>query len=102
MYEGTTMTGGKVLMTPLKLGKSAIGPIQSDGSFQLRTLKPGDGAVPGEYRATVVADVQREGKEVHLTCMAPQGLSFTVDKGAENHFKINVSEAEGWKTIADD
>ena len=33
--------------------KGASSLIAEDGSFSLRTLKPGDGALPGDYRVTV-------------------------------------------------
>lgn len=32
---------------------TASGEIQRDGSFVLTTVNPGDGAVPGEYRAVI-------------------------------------------------
>ena len=42
-----------MIFTSDKLGKSARGTIQPDGSFQLGTLKENDGVVPGEYVVTL-------------------------------------------------
>jgi hypothetical protein len=33
-----------------KIVKSATGDIQSDGTYELMTVKPGDGAIPGKYK----------------------------------------------------
>ena len=49
-FEGSPMTGGTVLLIPVAGGKSAIGEILEDGRFQLTTLQPYDGAVPGNRR----------------------------------------------------
>jgi hypothetical protein len=36
--------------------------IQPDGSFRLTTLESGDGALPGEYRVTVIAYAPHPGE----------------------------------------
>lgn len=43
----------EVIFTSDKLGKSARGTIQPDGSFQLGTVKENDGVMPGEYVVTL-------------------------------------------------
>jgi len=43
----------EVIFSSEKLGKSARGTIQKDGSFQLGTVKENDGVVPGEYVVTL-------------------------------------------------
>ncbi len=47
------LAGFEVIFTSEKLGKSARGTIQKDGSFQLGTVKDNDGAPPGEYVVTL-------------------------------------------------
>jgi hypothetical protein len=47
------LAGFEVIFTSEKLGKSARGTIQKDGSFQLGTVKDNDGALPGEYVVTL-------------------------------------------------
>jgi hypothetical protein len=54
--DGTPLPGGWVSFRALDADKkvSARGPIQSDGTFELTTYKPGDGAVEGQHQALVV------------------------------------------------
>jgi hypothetical protein len=53
-YKGQTVTKGIVRFEPDGgFGRMATGQLQSDGTFELTTLKPGDGVVAGEHRVTV-------------------------------------------------
>jgi hypothetical protein len=52
-YKGQPVTKGVVRFEPDGFGRMATGQIQSDGTFELTTLKPGDGVVPGEHRVTI-------------------------------------------------
>lgn len=49
--DGAPVTGGSITFSPVSKsatsGKSAIGSIQSDGTFTLTTYKPNDGAAVG-------------------------------------------------------
>jgi hypothetical protein len=47
------LAGFEVIFTSEKLGKSARGTIQKDGTFQLGTVKDNDGAPPGTYVVTL-------------------------------------------------
>jgi hypothetical protein len=47
------LAGATITFTSAQLGKSATGMIQSDGSFQLTTLRPNDGAYPGTYQVMI-------------------------------------------------
>jgi len=52
--DGKPFSGATVTFSPAEgSGKSASGRSEEDGSFQLTTFKPDDGAVPGEYKITV-------------------------------------------------
>ena len=55
-YQGKPLKFGEVLYNPVdKSGRRARGVIQPDGSFRLTTLEKNDGALPGEYRITILA-----------------------------------------------
>jgi hypothetical protein len=51
--DGSPVTEGLVVFEGKDQEKPARGEIRSDGSFKLGTFKPGDGAMPGKYRALV-------------------------------------------------
>ena len=74
--------------------KGASSLIAEDGSFSLRTLKPGDGALPGDYQVTVhVVDSYPRGKSLVadvFTKPSTTPLKATVDASKENHFDFVV------------
>jgi hypothetical protein len=50
--DGSTLTMGKVNFAPVGTGddkRSATGVIRKDGTFEMQTYSPGDGARPGDY-----------------------------------------------------
>jgi hypothetical protein len=53
--EGTPVAGATVLFMPdgQPRGRPASGFTQSDGTFQLTTYRPDDGALPGTYRVVI-------------------------------------------------
>jgi hypothetical protein len=52
-YKGQPVTKGVVRFEPDGYGRMASGQLQSDGTFELSTVKSGDGVVAGEHRVTV-------------------------------------------------
>lgn len=52
-YNGQPLTSGTVMLIPQEGGYGATGQIQADGTFQLTSFKPNDGAAPGTYKVTV-------------------------------------------------
>jgi hypothetical protein len=54
--DGQPVEGAMVAFVPADPGKGEIayGTTDKDGTFRLTTTKPNDGAVPGEYKVTVV------------------------------------------------
>lgn len=52
LYNGAPLPFGIVMFQPEK-GQAAQGEIQPDGSFQLSTYGPNDGAVPGHHKVSV-------------------------------------------------
>jgi hypothetical protein len=55
--DGKPLRGAVVTFVPSgEKGRAASGATQADGSFQLTTFKPDDGALPGDYKVTVRFD----------------------------------------------
>lgn len=52
LYNGKPLPFGTVMFQP-EQGQAAQGEIQPDGSFQLSTYGPNDGAVPGHHKVSV-------------------------------------------------
>lgn len=74
--------------------KGASGTIEKDGSFELRTVTPGDGARPGDYAVTVhILDAYPRGKSVvaeAFTKVDTTPLKATVQADEDNHFDFVV------------
>ncbi|MCP4788130.1 MAG: hypothetical protein GY878_31835 [Fuerstiella sp.] len=84
---------------------TASGEIQADGSFELGTFAPQDGAIPGKHHVAVVSDY-RIGTEQERPGLVPaplldpryrefrtSGLEFEVKPG-ENVYNIQVEHAK--------
>jgi hypothetical protein len=52
-YKGQAVTKGVIRFEPDGYGRMASGDLQTDGTFTLTTLKPGDGAVAGEHKVSI-------------------------------------------------
>ncbi|MCI0463975.1 MAG: hypothetical protein L0Z62_44140 [Gemmataceae bacterium] len=100
--DGKPFPGGLVVFQPVDAGNkhSADGEIQPDGRFELRTFHPGDGVVPGKYRALISpphpAGDRGDKRVPRSKLIAPRylsfdtsGLEFTV-KAESNEFTIEV------------
>jgi hypothetical protein len=62
-YDGTAVNQGRVTFTPVtgdgdSGGTSAMGVIESDGSYSLTTFNTGDGALVGQHIVTVVVPTE--------------------------------------------
>lgn len=98
MLDGNPVSSGTVLYSPVdrNAGRQARGAIQPDGSFQLTTLRPGDGAQLGEYQIAIIAikplgtaraEVEQRAGKVRPESLVPlrysnpsqSGLTDTVD-----------------------
>jgi hypothetical protein len=54
-YKGEKLAQGQIAFVPeAQGGQVALGQIEN-GYYSLSTLTPGDGALPGKYKVTVVA-----------------------------------------------
>jgi hypothetical protein len=97
--DGSVPTGDIAMITfqPASGGpntKGASGNIKDDGTFTLLSVRPGDGALPGEYRVTVhVMEGHSRGKSMvasTFTKPSTTPLKATVKASGENHFDFVV------------
>jgi hypothetical protein len=96
--------GGAVLFQPAGSAKMATGRIASDGSFELSTYSPGDGAAVGRHQVIVkppvaASDEQAEGKALQqqsapfpakYSAAATSGLVCDVKPGQVNEYPIEM------------
>lgn len=55
--DGKPVSGATVSFLPLDVGgRPANGRTDQDGHFRLTTIEPGDGALPGEYKVSVMVE----------------------------------------------
>jgi len=94
--DGTPVTSGLVMFLPEdpdnKLGPR--GDITADGSFEVATHKPGDGAPLGKYKVAVYPPSGSTGPAVfdsHYSDFATSGLEIEV-KAGKNEFPITVTK----------
>jgi hypothetical protein len=89
--DGSPITGGVRVIrleptqdTTATIRKAAGGTIETDGSFEVFTRKPGDGVIPGKYAVTfTVLDKAMGGKS-----LIPQKYT----NGVDTPFEIVVDE----------
>lgn len=99
--DGKPMEGGWVNFEKFESGitHSADSPVQPDGTFELRTVKPGDGVPPGKYRVLVkaqeltLAEGQRRTPRIHpkYESFDTSGIEVTVEPKT-NFVTINVTK----------
>ena len=83
---------------------AAYGDLQPDGSYELQTEKPGDGATPGSYKVFVVAMQDQGGAlpeersplpaptiPIKYTSLATSDLTAEVEPGKENVINFNLT-----------
>jgi hypothetical protein len=61
-YKGNPVRTGTIMFEPDQVGPAAVGDIQRDGAYTLKTYKPGDGAILGMHRVTITALEDQSGK----------------------------------------
>ena len=94
--DGTPLPGGSVVFQSVEHRLTANAPIQEDGTFQLGTYEPGDGAVAGKHTAAVQPPMTNPdmGPRVPIhprfRRMETSGLEFTVTEEGPNEFDILV------------
>jgi len=78
---------------------SARGDVQTDGSFELSTNKPGDGVPPGKYKVQVNPPPMINPEAAYVSPFNAKysnfqtsGLEFEVKAGQRNEFPIQVTK----------
>ena len=98
MLDGEPLTGGKVMFAPvatsdtIHAGKPGFANIQSDGSFEVSTYKPGDGAVVAAHRVTIINSDPKSaaGQRIRASRVAmPEQVA--VSAGQTNEFTIELT-----------
>ena len=96
--DGTPVTKGIVVFESKDTDKAvtARGDIQTDGTYQLGTQKPGDGAPAGLYRVLVTPrmenpDAPEDNIDRRFADFKTSGLEFEVKPGT-NEYPIQVSK----------
>ena len=91
-YKGEKLAKGQISFVPeAQGGQAASGQIE-DGYYSLSTLTPGDGALPGKYKVTVLArdiDVEKVRSEARAkglppVAALPQDLTAKANKEAKS------------------
>jgi hypothetical protein len=105
-WRGQPLTDGVVVFNPMSTSdglasRPAIGQLGSDGVYRLASFRPGDGAMPGEYRVSIRSVKGRSGLEILGKPPAsripsrygdPQqsGLRFTVPANARGPLVFDI------------
>jgi hypothetical protein len=105
-YKGQGLSGVNVTFTPDK-GRSATGTTDPAGKFTLSTFKTGDGAVEGTHKVAITpsgtepmpgtpeaakAGAAKPEFPTKYRDPSQSGLTATVKKGAENNFKLELTD----------
>jgi hypothetical protein len=101
--NGQPAADAEVIFTPSK-GRVASGATDAAGRFTLSTNQPGDGAVPGDHKVTVV-EYYPPGKPPPMTSKGPPSrfpqqymeasqtpLEAKVERGGKNDFTFDIKK----------
>ena len=100
--EGNAVTNGKVLLVPVLEGHRAVALIQEDGTFELAVVNIGEGVPPGQYRVSVITNIEYEGSTRQAAYDCPKDFTINVEASKDNELNIHVQESEGWTVSIDD
>jgi hypothetical protein len=96
--DGKLVQGGHVSFIPER-GRSANGVIGSDGTFELTTYSPKDGATIGKHRVAVfVTDGKASELDSDVASLAParyqsaetSGITWDVKSGEDNQVQLQL------------
>jgi hypothetical protein len=102
-YKGQPVADANVTFTPDGGGKMASGRTDAQGKFTLGTDKPGDGAMPGDYRVSVTPNLPTPAEGDYSPSPPPPfpqkyvdpsvtDLKATVKSGANNQFPFELKD----------
>ncbi len=81
-FEGEPLPTGSVRFFPAEGGRPSIGQIQPDGTYELSTTEPGDGAKPGQYKVAI------ESVESTQAGPAPTSLEQEMEMGGTGNTSV--------------
>lgn len=94
--DGSPLVGARVIARADATGKSANGLTDSDGSYVLSMIEPGDGVPAGEYKASII-EYRGSGDNMRPASISSKyanpdesGLAFAVSGGEEKVFDVVV------------
>jgi hypothetical protein len=90
------------VFAPIGGGKTAVGELAQDGSFQLTTEGDGDGALPGTYRIRVIQSRDTDTGKLYTSHEAPSDKTLEVIAGEDHEFVINIRKQDGWQSLQGD
>jgi hypothetical protein len=79
--KGKPLTQGQIVFEPDSAGREAHGSIQPDGTFELTTFKPGDGAAPGTHRVAVTGTSKKDAVPVKYQSTSSSKTEVEVAEG---------------------
>ena len=92
--DGKPLTSGNVVSTPQGGGRGAIGDIQSDGRFVLKTGRDTDGVAPGKHLLAVVAYQPDEATEPQFESNGKLSVPERYADPGRSGFTIDVVPGE--------
>ena len=75
-FDGTVVSSGSVEFWP-DAGRPARGEIKEDGSYELTTFEPGDGAIVGHHVVTIRSSVVEESGAPEISSMEQEMQHFS-------------------------
>ena len=106
-FKGEPIGNINVMFEPLFDGRIAEGTSDAEGKFELKTLYPGDGVMPGEYKVSFkyisdtipdmpgfVGGIEPEPSPIpeRYADANESGFTATVEANAKNEFTFNLEE----------
>jgi len=106
-HNGEPLDHGTVMFIPTSGGRQASAQIQRDGSYELTTLKSGDGAQVGEYKVVIHShephpgEPGRVGHEQNVPAAIKRGHEIPQKYTEINTTPLAVSVTEGHSGVED-
>ena len=115
-YQGQPVEGATVVFAPEGQGRASSAITDASGRFQLTTLGPGDGAMPGKYQVGISktetsGDMSREESQAYFEkhgepptvtttealpekykSPANSGLTAEITEGGKNDFNFDLTD----------
>ncbi|TWU20680.1 hypothetical protein Pla52o_45670 [Novipirellula galeiformis] len=115
-YQGQPVAGATVTFAPDGSGRASSGFTDENGHFEMTTLQPNDGAMPGKYKVLIsksevvgalsheesIAYMEKNGKEptisikeslpVKYKTAKSSDLTADVTEGGENDFTFDLAD----------